>query len=49
MKTRVFMSFFFPFPALKLSTVAMAMLENLALGKEKLNFLKFSDFHLKRV
>ena len=39
------MSFFFPFPALKLPTVAMAMLANFALGKKKIKFLKFTNFH----
>ena len=45
METRVFMSFFFPFPALKLANVAMAMLSNFALGKKKIKFLKFTNFH----
>ncbi len=27
----------------------MTMLENFALGKKKINFPKFSGFHLKRV
>ena len=35
METRVFMSFFFPISALKLPTVAKAMLANFCLGKEK--------------
>ena len=39
------MSFFSPFPALKLSTVAKAMLANFALEKKKIKFLKFTNFH----
>ena len=49
METRVFMSFFFPFLALKLPTVAMAVLPNFALGKKKIKFLKFTNFHSLRV
>ena len=45
METRVFMSFFFSFPALKLPTVAMAMLANFALGKKIIKFLKFTNLH----
>ena len=40
------MSFFFPFPALKLRTIARAMLANFALGKKKIKFLKFTNYHL---
>ena len=43
------MSFFFPFPALKSPTVAMAMLPNFALGKKKIKFLKFTNLHSFRV
>ena len=39
------MSFFSPFPALKLATIATAMLANFALGKKKIKFLKFTNFH----
>ena len=39
------MSFFLPFPALKLPTIAMAMPANFALGKKKTKFLKFTNFH----
>ena len=43
---RFFMSFFFPFPALKLLTVAKAMITNFALGKKKIKFLKFPNSYL---
>ena len=48
-KTQVFASFFFPFPSLKFSTVALAMLENFALVKKKINFPKISAFHIAEV
>ncbi len=47
MKIRLLASFFLPFPALKFTTVAMAMLETFALGKKNINFSKFPNFHLK--
>jgi len=56
MKTRVFVSFFFPLPSLKLSTVAMAMLRHRygsptafavsCLGKEKNKIVKILGFSL---
>ena len=45
MEIRVFISFFFPFSALKSPTVAKAMLVNFALGKKKIKFPKFTNFH----
>jgi len=46
LKIRIFVSSFFPFPTLKLSTVAMAMLNNFALAKKKIKFPKSPNFQV---
>ena len=46
-ESRVFLSFFSLFPALKLSNVATAMLENFGLGNKKINFPKSPHSYLE--